>query len=141
MSGKTVFGSATDPTAEPGSPKLEDKNNPITSPGRKIYDGQQAGAKAGDFGWAGPDPVQPVTPPPVNADAVAMAKLKGKNRKRRHHSFVVPMNLTIESATVFTLSGFAAGFDGPWLLMHTENRMMGKAGDTTTLDMQKCLDF
>jgi hypothetical protein len=143
-SGTTVKGTATDPTAEPGSPVHEDKNNPVTTPARAVSEGQVAGAKAGDVGWAGPDPNPAKKPPPglsTSGNAVAKSKLKQKNRKRRKHSIVTPLNLTVESSTVFTLSGFALGFDGNWLLINTQHRLAGKGPSTTALDFQKCLDF
>jgi hypothetical protein len=102
---------------------------------------QIAGATVGQVGWAGPDPNPPKKVTPPNANAVAMNKLKQKNRKRRKHTFTVPFNLTLEAATVFTLTGFAAGFDGAWLLMDTEHRLQGRAASTTRLDMEKCLDY
>jgi len=72
----------------------------------------------------------------TRADKVAKSRLKKKNRKRHQKSVVLPLNLSLESATVYTTQGFSPDLDGNWLVTSVTHSMK-KSGSTTSLDLER----
>jgi hypothetical protein len=70
------------------------------------------------------------------AHKVAKSRLKKKNRKRHSKSIVLPLNLGLESATVYTTQGFSPDLDGNWLVTSVTHSMK-KSGSTTSVDLER----
>ena len=71
------------------------------------------------------------------ADKVAKSRLKKKNRKRHQKSIVLPLNLGLESATVYTTRGFSPDLDGNWLVTQVTHTLK-KSGSTTSVELERC---
>jgi hypothetical protein len=73
----------------------------------------------------------------TRADKVAKSRLKKKNRKRHSKSIVLPLNLSLESATVYTTQGFSPDLDGNWLVTSVTHSLK-KSGSTTSVELERC---
>jgi hypothetical protein len=100
-------------------------------------------------------PLPPVVTPPegggteTNAagiskgQATALAKLRQKNRKGNEFIITLPLVTTMESGTVYSLSGFTPDAEPPtkWVLIDVVLSFKGKSGSTTKCTFQKALTY
>jgi hypothetical protein len=97
-------------------------------------------------------PTQPVSKnqagTETNADALTKAKLtaaaKLRQRNRKGNEFIIefPILTTMESGTVYSVSGFTPDADNSlWTLIDVVMSFKGKGGSTTECTFQKALDF
>ena len=99
-------------------------------------------------------PLPPVVTPPegggteTNAagiskgQATALAKLRQKNRKGNEFIITLPLVTTMESGTVYKVSGFSPDADeANWVLIDVVLSFKGKSGSTTKCTFQKALTY
>src|SRR5262245_28941707 len=72
------------------------------------------------------------------AKEVAKSKLKKKNRKRHRKNIVKPYDETVESGTVYAVSGSRSDVDGNWLVVNVTHNF-SKGGATTAMELERCL--
>ena len=84
----------------------------------------------------------------TNAAALAKAKktaesrLRQKNRKGNEFIIEFPILTTMESGTVYSVSGFTPDADAvSWVLVDVVMSFKGKAGSTTKCTFQKALEY
>ena len=74
----------------------------------------------------------------ARAAKVAKSKLKGKNRKRNKKSVLKEYDPSLESATVYAVSGSRSDLDGNWLVVNVTHTLT-KGGNTTSAELERCI--
>jgi hypothetical protein len=74
----------------------------------------------------------------ARATKVAKSKLKGKNRKRHKKSVVKVYDPSLESGTVYAVSGSRSDLDGNWLVVNATHTLT-KGGNTTSIELERCI--
>jgi hypothetical protein len=72
------------------------------------------------------------------AKKVAKSKLKGKNRKRNKKSILKEYDPSLESATVYAVSGSRSDLDGNWLVVNVTHTLT-KGGNSTSAELERCI--
>ena len=167
--GKLVVGTVTDPNASDLGPTLRDKRNPHdaestdlnekdtskeTTPPTPVKNNPKnlLGINLPSAAIAGSlfSTVPLATTPTVNLETnaakkaralkVATSKLKEKNRNRHKKSIVKPYDPSLESGTVYAVSGSRSDLDGNWLVVSVTNTL-SKGGNTTSAELERCLTW